>query len=374
MKIAFAIDALAAGGGVEGYLRRAAAYLGEHGDEVELVVGRGSPAGPWRVRSLDVRGVGAGARLRRFAAAFDELLRAGTWASSLAIRHVRAAHVYMPHGGLVLPAAEARDERLAPPRRWLRQRYRACSPRLRAMRSLEAEALQRSGLVLALSERVRAEIAAVSPAALARTELLPLGVDLKRFTPEGPRLDWTNELALPRATPVVLFAAYNARLKGFAEAARALACSRALDAVHLAVVGPPAPPPLPRDVRAALRGRVHCLGPRADLPALYRGAAALLHPTWYDPCSTVALEALACGCPVVTTERNGAAELRGEALRAVADPRDAHALADALSQVLARSAILRAPAREAVLARGEREHFAALRHALQRVASAPPLP
>ncbi|MBL8896508.1 MAG: glycosyltransferase family 4 protein [Planctomycetes bacterium] len=364
MKIAFAIDALASGGGVEGYLRRAAAYLAEHGDEVELVVGRGAPEGPWRVRSLDVRGVGAGARLRRFAAAFDERLRAGTWASSLAIRHVRAAHVYMPHGGLVDPAVHARDERRSPPRRWLRQRYRAFSPRMRAMRSLEAEALQRSGLVLALSERVRAEIAAVSPAALARTELLPLGVDLARFTPEGPRIDWTSELALPRATPVVLFAAYNARLKGFAEAARVIASSCALDAVHLAVVGPPAPPPLPRDVRAVLRGRVHWLGARADLPALYRAAAALLHPTWYDPCSTVALEALACGCPVVTTERNGAAEIRSEALRAVADPRDAHALASSLAALLARGAPLRTQARAAMLAREEREHFAALRGAL----------
>jgi UDP-glucose:(heptosyl)LPS alpha-1,3-glucosyltransferase len=371
MKIAFAVDALASGGGVEGYLRRAAAFLGEHGDEVELVVGRGAPAGPWRVRSLDVRGVGAGQRLRRFAAAFDALLRAGTWASTLAIRHVRAAHVYMPHGGLVVPAAHARDERIAPPRRWLRQRYRAFSPRMRAMRALEAEALQRSGLVLALSERVRAEIAAVSPAALAHTELLPLGVDLARFTPDGPRVDWTKELALPDGAPVVLFAAYNARLKGFAEAAHALACSPALDAVHLAVVGPPAPPPLPRALRATLRGRVHWLGPRADLPALLRASAALLHPTWYDPCSTVALEALACGCPVVTTRRNGAAELRSEALLAVEDPRDARALADALSQVLARSAILRRSAREAVLARGEHEHFAALRSALHRSAAGP---
>lgn len=368
MKIALAIDALASGGGVEGYLRRAAAYLGEHGDEIELVVGRGAPAGPWRVRSLDVRGVGAGARLRRFAEAFDELVREGTWASSLAIRHVRAAHVYMPHGGLVVPAAHARDERLAPPRRWLRRRYRAFSPRLRAMRSLEAEALRRSRVVLALSGGVLREITAVSPAALARTELLPLGVDLARFTPEGPRIDWTNELALPRTTPVVLFAAYNARLKGFAEAARALAGSRALDAVHLVVVGPPAPPPLPRDSHAKLHGRVHWLGARADLPALYRAAAALLHPTWYDPCSTVALEALACGCPVVTTERNGAAELRGEALRAVMDPRDVRALGAALAALLARGAELRARARAAVSTRGEREHFAALRATLVRTA------
>jgi UDP-glucose:(heptosyl)LPS alpha-1,3-glucosyltransferase len=371
MKIAFAIDALAAGGGVEGYLRRAAAYLGEQGDEVELVVGRGEPAGPWRVRALDVCGAGAGERLRRFAAAHEKLLRAGSWDACLAIRHVHAAHVYMPHGGLVEAAARARDERspLAPLRS-VRRAYRALSPRARAMRALEADALAQSRLVLALSERVREEIATRDPAALTRTELLPLGVDLARYTPEGPCVDWVRELGLPAAAPVVLFAAYNARLKGFAEAAHALASTRSLDSVHLVAVGPPRPPALPRALRRHLRARVHRLPPRADLAALYRGASALLHPTWYDPCSTVALEALACGCPVVTTQRNGAAELAGEALIAVGDPRAAAQLGAALERVLARGSELRAKARAAVAARGEREHFAGLRAALVRAADA----
>ena len=41
----------------------------------------------------------------------------------------------------------------------------------------------------------------------------------------------------------------------------------------------------------------------------YFAADFLVHPTFYDPCSLVVLEALACGLPVITTRANGASEL-----------------------------------------------------------------
>ena len=41
----------------------------------------------------------------------------------------------------------------------------------------------------------------------------------------------------------------------------------------------------------------------------YFGADFLVHPTFYDPCSLVVLEALACGLPVITSRANGASEL-----------------------------------------------------------------
>ena len=54
---------------------------------------------------------------------------------------------------------------------------------------------------------------------------------------------------------------------------------------------------------------VKFLGFRADPRDAYFGADFLVHPTFYDPCSLVALEALACGLPVLTTRYNGASEL-----------------------------------------------------------------
>ena len=74
-----------------------------------------------------------------------------------------------------------------------------------------------------------------------------------------------------------------------------------------------------------------------DDTAPYYGAAdAYVHPTWYDPCSLVVLEALAAGLPVLTTRFNGASELMdGQGAGPVLDaPRPVAALADALARLL----------------------------------------
>jgi UDP-glucose:(heptosyl)LPS alpha-1,3-glucosyltransferase len=61
-----------------------------------------------------------------------------------------------------------------------------------------------------------------------------------------------------------------------------------------------------------------------------------VHPTFHDPCSLVALEALACGLPVVTTRYNGASELLSPPSdgQVIDDPHDAPALAAAMTRML----------------------------------------
>src|SRR5262249_31455335 len=44
----------------------------------------------------------------------------------------------------------------------------------------------------------------------------------------------------------------------------------------------------------------------------YWSSDFFVQPTYYDPCSLVVLEALACGLPVITTEQNGAGELMSD--------------------------------------------------------------
>ena len=82
--------------------------------------------------------------------------------------------------------------------------------------------------------------------------------------------------------------------------------------------------------------RIHLLGPQRDMPALYAAADALVHPTWYDPCSRVVLEALCCGLPVVTTAFDGAAEVveDGRDGRVIERPDDPEALCAAIGGVL----------------------------------------
>ena len=78
--------------------------------------------------------------------------------------------------------------------------------------------------------------------------------------------------------------------------------------------------------------RVRFLGHRDDPKDCYFAADFLVHPTFYDPCSLVALEALACGLPVVTSRYNGASELLTPPSDGIVidDPHDAPALAVAL--------------------------------------------
>ena len=66
------------------------------------------------------------------------------------------------------------------------------------------------------------------------------------------------------------------------------------------------------------------VGPVENPLADYAAADVYVHPTIYDTCSLVVLEAAACGLPVITTRCNGAAELFHEDrdVLLVSDPAD----------------------------------------------------
>lgn len=83
----------------------------------------------------------------------------------------------------------------------------------------------------------------------------------------------------------------------------------------------------------------------ADLPALYAGAAAYLFPSLYEGYGLPILEAMACGTPVLTSDRGSCPEAAaGHAV--IADPQDIDALAAGMA-----AAVSMAPARrEAALA------------------------
>jgi glycosyltransferase involved in cell wall biosynthesis len=95
------------------------------------------------------------------------------------------------------------------------------------------------------------------------------------------------------------------------------------------------PSPLfdPRPLVAALglQDRVQFTGvvDEAAKPALYRGAACAVFPSRYEGFGLPVLEALACGTPLVTSDRSSLPELVGDAGFAV-DPDDVAGLAGAI--------------------------------------------
>jgi glycosyltransferase involved in cell wall biosynthesis len=105
----------------------------------------------------------------------------------------------------------------------------------------------------------------------------------------------------------------------------------------------------------SLQGDVRFAGyvPVEALPYWYNAAELFAYPSLYEGFGLPALEAMACGTPVVTSTASSLPEVVGDAARLV-DPGDVDALASAMEQVLA-DRDLRAQMREAGLAQSR--HF-----------------
>ena len=73
--------------------------------------------------------------------------------------------------------------------------------------------------------------------------------------------------------------------------------------------------------------------PYAELPALYRGALALVYPSLCEGFGLPVLEAMACGTPVITSEGSGTEEVAGDAALLV-DPADVDALGSAIHCII----------------------------------------
>ncbi|MGI8586557.1 MAG: glycosyltransferase family 4 protein [Chloroflexia bacterium] len=88
-------------------------------------------------------------------------------------------------------------------------------------------------------------------------------------------------------------------------------------------------------VRLGLAGSVRFLGyvPDDDLPALISGATAVALPSLYEGFGLPALEALACGAPLLAADSSSLPEVTGDAALLL-DPHDAPAWTSALRRVL----------------------------------------
>jgi glycosyltransferase involved in cell wall biosynthesis len=78
--------------------------------------------------------------------------------------------------------------------------------------------------------------------------------------------------------------------------------------------------------------------PDADLPSLMNGAVAFVYPSLYEGFGLPPLEAMACGTPVITSNRSSLPEVVGDAALVV-DPDDRAALADAMARLVSDAAL-----------------------------------
>ncbi len=87
--------------------------------------------------------------------------------------------------------------------------------------------------------------------------------------------------------------------------------------------------------RHNLKARVHFLPPRADIEFYYSAADIYVSPTLEDAFALPPAEAMACGLPIITSSRNGGAEIitSGQDGFVLDDPSDYVALADILRRL-----------------------------------------
>jgi type III pantothenate kinase len=171
-----------------------------------------------------------------------------------------------------------------------------------------------------------------------KVHVVPCGVDLERFRPDGPRDERGHEHRIVYAGRLV-------ERKGIGNIISAL---EAVPGCELVIAGGPPREELDGDrearrlralaerhgvgERVVLRGRVD----RDALPALLRSADALVTVPWYEPFGITPLEAMACGVPVVASAVGGMIDsvVDGVTGRHV-PPRDPDRLAAALRDLLA---------------------------------------
>lgn len=333
---------LPARGGAETYIGDLARRLARDGHAVHLY------ASQWDVNSLPAAThfhrveVQSGPRFLRpwrFGAACEDALRHSHHDASIGFDKTWGQDILYPQGGLHAASAEHNlrkfstkfERAIATVGKWLdpaawsfarleRKQYLGPNRPLIVVNSVMVRKHfeQYYGIP---PESVRVVRSAIDPLRFAADDRL------RRRYEERDR--W---MVFPEET-VGLFVAMNYRLKGLAPLLNALALVSRDKPFKLVVVGHSNYRRYQRQAeKLGVADRVRFLGHRDDPKDCYFAADFLVHPTFYDPCSLVALEALACGLPVITTRYNGASELLTPPTDGIVinNPHNAEALAAAL--------------------------------------------
>lgn len=193
--------------------------------------------------------------------------------------------------------------------------------------------------VITCSRYMREQVERIFELPPAKVDVVPNGVDPKDFEVDARQVRAFRASLTPPHTSMVLFAGrleYEKGVQTVLDALRQVQHEVGPTRLFVAGVG---------TYSQALRRRVRELGLEADvrftgfledheLRLHYAAADVAVVPSIYEPFGLVAVEAMACGTPVIVADTGGLREIVTEGSGLTVPPEDAEALAAALTAVL----------------------------------------
>jgi glycosyltransferase involved in cell wall biosynthesis len=225
-------------------------------------------------------------------------------------------------------------------------------------------ACYKAAAVLTVSEFSRRRIAEWSGVGMERIVNVGCGVG-PEFRPDVP--------PYPLSFPYIFCASNRRKHKNEPRLVEAFSQSGVAKEVHLVLTGDPTSELMECIRRAGVLESVHFLGhvPAAQLPSLHRSAQAQVFPSLYEGFGLPAVEAMACGIPVVTSNTTSLLEIAGDAALLV-DPTSVEEISAAIRRIL-HDSTLRSELRAKGLARASlctSARTAALAHEVMNRAAA----
>jgi D-inositol-3-phosphate glycosyltransferase len=181
--------------------------------------------------------------------------------------------------------------------------------------AVEREILEQAACVVATSPQERENLRTLV-STLGQIEIIPCGTDTENFRPM-PKAEARHQLGFDAKEQVVLYVGRFDPRKGIETAIRACALLKQQgETIKLVIVGGSSAGLLDGEERARVEQIVAEVGLQAEvlfagrvghdqLPMYYTAADICVIPSHYEPFGLVAIEAMACGTPVVASDVGG---------------------------------------------------------------------
>ncbi len=333
-------------GGAETSTRQFMHHLMDAGVELHVYTrSRPSPVPGLFVHSVSGAAMSRTRKSVNFALRVDRMLGEETFDIVHTFVPIRRADVYQPRGGSVPETMERNIAlRSSAAMQWCKRCANRLNLKQRYMARMERAMLE--GLnpptVAAISRYVARQFEQHYEISSDRIRLIYNGVDqdpLQSCNRELERAALREEFGIKDDEILVLEVAHNFRLKGVHHWLQAMELLRKQGHKNIRslVIGRGDSPRWHhRAKKISLDGVLEFLGPSERVRLFYHAADVLAHPTYYDPCSRVVLEAMASGLPCITTRWDGASEIvtNGVSGFVLDEPDDVEKLCDGVESLL----------------------------------------